>query len=181
MIASLAREHLLDRWEQRYEGRTDWAENAVAQHLEGFDPEVRDRLATRDREATIALYGPTQVGKTTLILKMLGVSDAAALTVGEVLRGGRPAGESATATAMRYRASTTPAGPGSTGPTCSRTPARARSSTGCGHCVSLWRLVPATQARHRWRWASPRPARRRRRTPADPDHRPARHPVRQRR
>ena len=105
MTASLAREHLLDRWEQRYEGRTDWAENAVAQHLEGFDPEVRDRLATRDREATIALYGPTQVGKTTLILKMLGVSDAAALTVGEVLRGGRPAGESATATAMRYRVS----------------------------------------------------------------------------
>lgn len=104
-MSSLAREQMLDRWGQFYEARTDWAERAVAGHLEGFDPEVRERLAARDRQATIALYGPTQVGKTTLILKMLGVADSAALKVGEVLRGGRPAGESATATAMRYRIS----------------------------------------------------------------------------
>ncbi|MGB8021485.1 MAG: hypothetical protein WCF04_09685 [Candidatus Nanopelagicales bacterium] len=104
-MTAIATEQLRGRWQQLYEARTDWAERAVAQHLDGFDTEVRDRLASREREATIALYGPTQVGKTTLILKMLGVSEAAAPAVGEVLRGGRSAGESATATAMRYRVS----------------------------------------------------------------------------
>jgi len=48
------------------------------------------------------LFGPTQVGKTTLLLTLMGVRDASFKDVQSVLRGGRPHGRSSTAMPMRY-------------------------------------------------------------------------------
>jgi len=50
----------------------------------------------------IVLFGPTQVGKTTLLLELLGVAKECLPHVSEVLRGGRGVGRSATATPMIY-------------------------------------------------------------------------------
>ena len=50
----------------------------------------------------IVLFGPTQVGKTTLLLELLGIAKECLPHVSEVLRGGRGVGRSATATPMIY-------------------------------------------------------------------------------
>ncbi|WP_321959673.1 hypothetical protein [Paraburkholderia sp. J69-1] len=51
------------------------------------------------------MFGRTQVGKTTLILELMGVAPRHAARVSTVLRGRREIGKSATATAMEYRRS----------------------------------------------------------------------------
>ena len=51
----------------------------------------------------VAVFGEPQRGKTTLILKLLGVRDDSQASVYTALRAGRPRGRSATATAMVYR------------------------------------------------------------------------------
>ncbi|WP_394659010.1 hypothetical protein [uncultured Novosphingobium sp.] len=51
----------------------------------------------------VVLFGPTQVGKTTLLLTLLGIADGLSFdAVQKVLRGNRQHGESSTATPMRY-------------------------------------------------------------------------------
>lgn len=92
-----------ERWDALYEQRLSWAEDAHREYLATLDPDVRRHLGGQGPEVNIALYGPTQVGKTTLILKMLGLADEATTRAHEILRGGRSDGKSATATAMRYR------------------------------------------------------------------------------
>ena len=58
---------------------------------------------THSHEVRVVLYGPTQVGKTTLILRLLGLSDETTKEAQRVLRGGRGHGKSATASVTRYR------------------------------------------------------------------------------
>ncbi|WP_215114244.1 hypothetical protein [Exiguobacterium sp. s70] len=61
-----------------------------------------------DSEAVvISVYGPTQVGKTTLILNLLGVKEEAINELSMFLRGKRDLGKSATVTVMRYQISDT--------------------------------------------------------------------------
>lgn len=91
----------ITRWDELYESRLDWAERAYATFLHGIDEEVA-RDFERKGEVTVVLYGRTQVGKTTLLLKVLGIADEHFAQVSLVLRGGREAGHSATATATRY-------------------------------------------------------------------------------
>jgi hypothetical protein len=71
--------------------------------------ETRERIAkgSDQSEAYVVVFGKTQVGKTTLMLDLMGLSGAALTRVSLVLRGGREHGKSSTATAMEYRRSKT--------------------------------------------------------------------------
>lgn len=83
----------------------DWAHRAYDAYCTGLPLEVREQLRKPSGEAFIILYGPTQVGKTTLILTMLQLSEDGHARVGKTLRGKRPKGESSTAVATQYRRS----------------------------------------------------------------------------
>jgi hypothetical protein len=61
---------------------------------------------TGPKRPVVAFYGPSQVGKTGIILRLLGLDERRHKAVENVLRGGRGRGKSATATALRYSAST---------------------------------------------------------------------------
>jgi hypothetical protein len=86
-------------WHRLYTGRLAWAEEAYTEFLADIDPALVEDFR-RQNEITVVLYGPTQVGKTTLLLKLLGIG--AEQEVARILRGGSKAGEAATATAVRY-------------------------------------------------------------------------------
>ncbi|HJV74791.1 MAG TPA: hypothetical protein VJ654_11255 [Noviherbaspirillum sp.] len=75
--------------------------------METLSPEVREHLAhgSGHHDPYVVVFGRTQVGKTTLLLDLMGVHPNAQQRIGKVLRGGREAGKSATATAMEYRRS----------------------------------------------------------------------------
>ncbi|KDB52821.1 hypothetical protein X805_15550 [Sphaerotilus natans subsp. natans DSM 6575] len=87
--------------------RLDWALRGHQAFLETLSADVRTRLSRGDEqgEAYVAVFGRTQVGKTTLLLDLMGVRGTALERVSLVLRGGRAQGQSATATAMEYRRS----------------------------------------------------------------------------
>lgn len=88
-------------WSRCHGETTAWAVRANEELLAELSPAVAGTVRAR-RETQVALYGPTQSGKTTLVLQMLGVADHAFAEVERVLRGGRSAGNSATAVPMRY-------------------------------------------------------------------------------
>lgn len=88
-------------WRAWHEETTAWAYRASDDLLATFDHDVI-KTAEERRETTVALYGPTQVGKTTLVLRLLGIAETAFEYVEAVLRGGRTAGKSATAVPMLY-------------------------------------------------------------------------------
>ena len=94
-------------WKALHGRRHDWAFRAYDQFMESLSPEVRSRLGhkSNDKEAYVVVFGPTQVGKTTLIIDLMGVVPDAMSRVSEVLRGGRKSGRSATSTAIEYRRS----------------------------------------------------------------------------
>ena len=91
-------------WHEIYAGRRDWAFDAHEKFLVELDPGLRDNGA-RGKHVTVVVYGTTQVGKTTLILHLLGVAEAHIERVSNLLRGGAEPGHSATATPLRYRRS----------------------------------------------------------------------------
>ncbi|QCP47882.1 hypothetical protein FAZ95_00995 [Trinickia violacea] len=91
-------------WLDLHETRHQWAYDAYSQFVEGIDADLKADY-NRSDQVTVVVYGSTQVGKTTLMLDMLGVDRAHAAEVSGVLRGGRTVGKSSTATAMRYRKS----------------------------------------------------------------------------
>lgn len=88
-------------WSRCHRETTAWAVRANDELLAELSPAVAGSVRAR-RETQVALYGPTQSGKTTLVLRMLGVADDAFGEVERVLRGGRSAGNSSTAVPMRY-------------------------------------------------------------------------------
>lgn len=92
-------------WHELHAARRDWAFDAH----EAFISRVQDPSLTgegRDRRhVTVAVYGSTQVGKTTLILHLLGVKPDRIEEVADLLRGQASKGSPATATALRYRRS----------------------------------------------------------------------------
>ncbi len=91
-------------WLELHRTRHGWAYDAYSRFVEGIDAELKADY-TRSDQVTVVVYGSTQVGKTTLILDMLGIAPEHAALVNRVLRGGRTAGHSSTATALRYRRS----------------------------------------------------------------------------
>lgn len=99
----------LATWAAGLARRHQWALDACDEFRQTLSEELRDHLPRGDErgEAYVVAFGRTQVGKTTLILELLGVAAAEMQRVAEVLRGGRNAGHSSTATAMEYRRSAT--------------------------------------------------------------------------
>lgn len=84
-----------------------WQKNAVEEiknRLILFDPDNQNEETTRE-EKLVVIYGNSQVGKTTVILTVLGISDKNIKEVSHILRGGREAGKSSTSTAVLYKKS----------------------------------------------------------------------------
>lgn len=94
-------------WAEHDSQRLGWAFRAYERFVAALSPEIRERLAQKGQqeEAYVAVFGKTQVGKTTLLLDLMGVEPALLERVSRVLRGGRAQGQSATATTMEYRRS----------------------------------------------------------------------------
>ncbi len=88
-------------WLERYRNRYQWAVRAYDQFVRELAPELLGSLQRSDR-ITVVVYGATQVGKTTLILDLLGLGTLTTDEVGMVLRGGQQLGKSATAMPIRY-------------------------------------------------------------------------------
>jgi len=90
-----------DIWLRKFRQRNDWAQQAYDRFVAEVDPELVGDF-TRSEHITVVVYGTTQVGKTTLILDLLGIRKEALPAVSEVLRGGQRLGKSSTATPIRY-------------------------------------------------------------------------------
>lgn len=95
-------------WTFLSQQRLSWAFHAYDRFINSLSQDVRERFPKGDEQgkAYVVVFGKTQVGKTTLILDLMGISGESLKRVSKVLRGGRKAGKSATATAMEYRRST---------------------------------------------------------------------------
>jgi hypothetical protein len=91
------------RWSDLAARRWAWAESAVERFKSEVDPSRQRYFDIREREFTAVLFGPTQVGKTTLLLHMLGVAPQFHTHMSEVLRAGRERGRSSTSAPSRYR------------------------------------------------------------------------------
>jgi len=87
--------------------RYDWAFSAHDEFIESLSEESKSTLnhGNTQEEAFVVVFGETQVGKTTLILDLLGVTAESIPKVSYVLRGARASTHSATATATEYRRS----------------------------------------------------------------------------
>ncbi|APE97247.1 hypothetical protein BG030_03905 [Pseudomonas putida] len=88
-------------WSERYRQRHDWALQAYDRFVHELAPEVSGQLR-RSEQVTVVVYGATQVGKTTLILDLLGLVSDTREEIAEVLRGGQTLGKSATIMPLRY-------------------------------------------------------------------------------
>lgn len=99
---------LPDPWVDLYRSRWEWVDREVDEFLTRVRPELHEHFSTGAREFNAVLFGPTQSGKTTLILRMLGLRDDALTSASELLRAGRPSGQSSTAVPTRYEWSTEP-------------------------------------------------------------------------
>ena len=89
-------------WSELRRDRWSWSERALVelrQEVEGLDGDVEVA-----RLAHVMVLGDTQVGKTTLLIRLLGVRDPDRIgDAEEVLRFGRDKAHSATAAPIRYR------------------------------------------------------------------------------
>ncbi|NMX51506.1 dynamin family protein [Pseudomonas veronii] len=88
-------------WLERHRQRHDWALQAFDRFVHELAPEISDQVRRSD-QVTVVVYGATQVGKTTLILDLLGLASSTRDEVARVLRGGQAVGKSATAMPLRY-------------------------------------------------------------------------------
>lgn len=91
-------------WLEFYQQRDQWAITAYEEFINQVDDALKADLKRSD-QITIVVYGSTQVGKTSLILKILGINDIHMAEVSTLLRGGREIGKSATIMPIRYRRS----------------------------------------------------------------------------
>lgn len=98
---------LATHWRALAAQKRDWAFAAYAEFIATLSAEVGERLGQKEQQAEpyVVVFGKTQVGKTTLLLDLMGVLPEQLARVSAVLRGGRRQGQSATATAMEYRRS----------------------------------------------------------------------------
>ncbi len=95
---------LMGHWSAIQSQRLRWAAQAYEAFLGTLSTDIRGRL-DRDPIPRVIVFGPTQRGKTTLILALLGVEPRHRAEVERALRGGRRSGSSATPTAFRYTVS----------------------------------------------------------------------------
>ncbi len=88
-------------WLEKYSNRYRWAYDAYQRFIDEVDPSLAGDF-NRSSHVTVAVYGATQVGKTTLILDLLGVTGEALDRASSVLRGDQRMGKSSTSCAIRY-------------------------------------------------------------------------------
>ncbi|MGE6487430.1 hypothetical protein [Paenisporosarcina sp. NPDC076898] len=87
------------------ETKWDWTKSAASLFMNGFkrfDQKIDDK-----EQVYVGVYGPTQVGKTTFILRLLGIGFSHLNKLSDSLRGGREKGKSATITCTIFQRSTT--------------------------------------------------------------------------
>lgn len=98
----------LEYWHGLEARQPEWALRAYARLVSTLSQDVQQRLQLKDAvaEPYVVVFGKTQVGKTTLLLDLMGIAPGQLARVSKVLRGGRDAGQSATATTMEYCRST---------------------------------------------------------------------------
>lgn len=80
----------------------DWTKPIIDKFLNSFSKFDANFINFRE-QIYIGVYGPTQVGKTTFILNLIGVREDKLEMLSEALRGGQPKGKSATVTATLYQ------------------------------------------------------------------------------
>lgn len=97
-------ESIVDHWIQQLDADPEWAFRAYRRLLDSLSPDVRERLKPTDEKARpyVVIFGKTQVGKTTLLLELIGIEADHLEAVSKVLRGKQDTGRSATATTMEY-------------------------------------------------------------------------------
>jgi GTPase SAR1 family protein len=102
----MADSEALQHWHDLHEHLSDWAFRAYDRLIDELSEDLQEKLRLKDgaEESYVVIFGKTQVGKTTLLLDLMGVKQEREFMdkVSQVLRGGRETGKSATATAMEY-------------------------------------------------------------------------------
>ncbi|MBL8481627.1 MAG: hypothetical protein JNJ60_05490 [Rhodocyclaceae bacterium] len=92
-------------WRELHAEAREWQRESWQKFCDILPDDLRDLVGTRQGEGRVAVYGNTQVGKTTVMLRLLGIRETDMERVGNVLRGGRGLGRSATAVATEYQRS----------------------------------------------------------------------------
>lgn len=84
-----------------------WAHDAKKKFYESLNtPEIKTLFGSLSSQSVVVcVFGKSQVGKTTLILKLSGISDEYFNTVSDALRGGSPPGSPCSPTAIIYKKS----------------------------------------------------------------------------
>ena len=97
----------IEYWHELHKRQSDWAFRAYGRLIQTLSEDVQEKLSLKDEAAQpyVVIFGKTQVGKTTLLLDLMGIAAEQMPIISEVMRGGREQGKSATATTMEYRAS----------------------------------------------------------------------------
>ena len=95
-------------WNQLFHKKEDWQKNTF-DRIKASLISAKDNRFLRFESVTeshlVMVYGKTQVGKTSLILEMIGLRDDCIQSVYDVLRAGTPRGNSSTSTAILYASS----------------------------------------------------------------------------
>ncbi|MBU3198263.1 hypothetical protein LL037_21205 [Clostridium estertheticum] len=90
-------------WHELYEKKLNWAYKGRENFYEAIDDEdIKEIYKNSANEINVCVYGRSQVGKTTLILKLIGIEEHNIQKLGDILRGRREKGSSATIVATVY-------------------------------------------------------------------------------
>ena len=94
-------------WQEYYTNRLAWAYNAKNDFINSIDNQEFRSLYNRNtiKSVNIAVYGRSQVGKTTLILELIGIKKECREYVSNILRADIPPGQSVTPTSIIYQKS----------------------------------------------------------------------------
>lgn len=90
-------------WDNLHERKLSWAYRGREDFYKTIkDEDIIEVYKNSANEINVCVYGRSQVGKTTLILKLIGIKEQYIQKTGDILRGGRPKGNSATIVATIY-------------------------------------------------------------------------------
>lgn len=97
---------MITEWCAIYERRLNWAYEARHEFIDSLSKDLGLPIKNQNEKGvTIAVYGNPQVGKTSLILKLIGIRDDVYEEIYDLLRYDRRKGQSVTVTSMIYKKS----------------------------------------------------------------------------